>query len=45
MLAAVATLPVTVFQAAMLSADGITISLAVLVLAQALDLAATLAAR
>jgi uncharacterized membrane protein len=41
MLAAVALLPVTVFQAAMLSADGVTIALALLVLAQALDLAAT----
>jgi uncharacterized membrane protein len=41
MLAMVALLPVTVFQAAMLSADGITIALALLVLALALDLAAT----
>jgi uncharacterized membrane protein len=41
MLGAVALLPVTVFQAAMLSADGITIALAVLVLALALNAAAT----
>jgi uncharacterized membrane protein len=41
MLATVAMLPVTVFQAAMLSADGITIALALLVLALALDAAAT----
>jgi uncharacterized membrane protein len=41
MLATVALLPVTVFQAAMLSADGITIALALLVLALALDAAAT----
>ena len=41
MLAAVALLPVTVFQAAMISADGVTIALALLVLALALDLVAT----
>ena len=41
MLATVALLPVTVFQAAMLSADGITIALALVVLALALDAAAT----
>ena len=41
MLAAVALLPVTVFQAAMISADGITIALALLVVALALDVAAT----
>jgi uncharacterized membrane protein len=41
MLATVALLPVTVFQAAMLSADGVTIALALLVLALALDVAAT----
>ena len=41
MLATVALLPVTVFQAAMLSADGITIALSLLVLALALNLAAT----
>jgi uncharacterized membrane protein len=37
----VALLPVTVFQAAMISADGITIALALLVVALALDVAAT----
>jgi uncharacterized membrane protein len=41
MLAVVALLPVTVFQAAMLSADGVTIALTLLVLAFALGLAAT----
>jgi uncharacterized membrane protein len=41
MLATVALLPVTVLQASMLSADGVTIGLAVLVLALALDVAAT----
>jgi uncharacterized membrane protein len=41
MLAAVALLPVTVFQSAMLSADGVTLALALLVVALALDLAAT----
>ncbi len=41
MLAAVALLPVTVFQAAMLSIDGVTLALALLVVALALDVAAT----
>ena len=41
MLAAVGLLPVTVFQAAMISADGVTIALALLVVALALDVAAT----
>jgi uncharacterized membrane protein len=41
MLAAVALLPVTVFQAATVSADGITIALALLAVALALDVAAT----
>jgi uncharacterized membrane protein len=41
MLATVALLPVTVLQSAMLSADGVTIALALLVLALALDTAAT----
>jgi uncharacterized membrane protein len=41
MLATVALLPVTVLQASMLSADGVTIALALLVLALALDVAAT----
>jgi uncharacterized membrane protein len=41
MLAAVALLPVTVFQSSMLSADGVTLALALLVLALALDIAAT----
>lgn len=41
MLAAVALLPVTMLQASTLSADGVTIALALLVLALALDVAAT----
>jgi uncharacterized membrane protein len=41
MLVAVALLPVTVLQAAMLSADGVTIALALLVVALALDVGAT----
>jgi uncharacterized membrane protein len=41
MLAAVALFPATVFQAAMISADGITIALALLAVALALDVAAT----
>ena len=40
-LAVVAMLPVTIVQGAMLSADGVTLALALLVLALALDVAAT----